>query len=212
MSLYLKQIEVGLMQNFVYLIGSGETREVAVVDPAWEVDRILKVAADEGLTIKAAIVTHTHFDHINGVGELVEATDAPVYVHKKEVGQLGLQKGTVRPIEGEQTISLGGIELKFLHTPGHTPGSICIAGQDRLLAGDTLFVDACGRCDLPGGDPEQLYKSLGRLRRMDDHLTLYPGHNYAPQPAALLKDQKQSNPFLRIDSLNDFLGVVGARR
>ena len=210
MTLYLKQLELGPLRNFVYLIGSLETKEVVVVDPAWDVPQILDAAAKDGMKVTAAIITHTHFDHINGVVDLVKATDARVYVHKKETHDVPLQKSNVQAIEVEQEISIGPLSLRVLHTPGHTPGSVCLTVADRLIAGDTLFIGGCGRCDLPGGDPELMYQSLARLSKMDDRLVLYPGHNYADSPTSTLEKEKSYNPFLRVDSLNRFLSLTGA--
>ncbi len=210
MKLYLKQIELGPLQNFVYLIGSLETREAAVVDPAWDVPRILEAAAQDEMRITTVIITHTHFDHINGVAEIVQATDAQVVVHKKEAASVPIEKGNIQGIEGGQEISLGPLAFSFLHTPGHTPGSQCITVGDRLIAGDTLFIGGCGRCDLPGGDAETLYQSLSRLSRLDDRMILCPGHNYAPQPTATLGDEKSCNPFLKAKSADQFLTLVGA--
>ena len=210
MKLYLKQIELGPLQNFVYLIGSLETREAAVVDPAWDVPRILEAAAQDEMRITTVIITHTHFDHVNGVEEIVRATDAQVVVHKKEAPAVAIEKSNLRAIEGGQEISLGPLTLSFLHTPGHTPGSQCMTVGDRLITGDTLFIGGCGRCDLPGGDPETLYQSLSRLNRLDDRLVLYPGHNYAPQPTSTLADEKSYNPFLKARDADQFLSLVGA--
>ena len=212
MRIYLKQIELGPLQNFVYLIGSLESREAAVVDPGWDVPRILEAAAQDEMRITTALVTHTHPDHINGVEELVKATDAQVLVHKKEAGALPVERSNLREVEGGQEVVLGDLRISFLHTPGHTPGSICYTVEDRLIAGDTLFIGGCGRCDLPGGDPELLYQSLARLRKLDDRMTLYPGHNYAPKPTSLLSEEKGYNPFLAAPDLDSFLGRVGAVR
>ena len=212
MQLYLKQFELGPLQNFVYLIGSLESRECAVVDPGWDVGLILKTAQQDEMRITTVLVTHTHFDHINGVEELVRATDAKVVVHKKESSGLPVAKSSVVEIEGGQEISVGPLQLSLLHTPGHTPGSVCFQVADRLVAGDTLFIGGCGRCDLPGGDPELMYKSLSRLRQLDDRLTLYPGHNYAPTPTSDLAKEKTRNPFLSAPSLNAFLSLVGGIR
>ena len=210
MNLYLKQLELGPMQNFVYLIGSADSKAVAVIDPAWDPPAILAAAKQDGMKITHAIVTHTHFDHINGIEELVEKTDAKVIVHKKEVKQLPLEKGSVQAIEGGATLRLGNVELTLLHTPGHSPGSICVTAQDRLLAGDTLFVSGCGRCDFEGGDPEVMYKSLTRLSQLDDQVLLYPGHNYAPQPTSSIGEEKLSNRFLKAKGLEAFLSVRNA--
>ncbi len=210
MRLYLKQLEIGPLQNFVYLVGSLDTREAVVVDPAWDVPRILEAAAQDEMRINRVLVTHTHFDHINGVEELVRKTDAQVFVHKKESAALPLSKTNLHLIEGGYSFEMGGLTFSFLHTPGHTPGSSCFTVGDRLIAGDTLFIGGCGRCDLPGGDPEALYQSLARLRQMGDRLILHPGHNYAPHPSASMGEEKSRNPFLKADSLEQFLDLVGA--
>ena len=204
-------MELGPLQNFVYLIGSLETREAVVVDPAWNVPKILETAAQDEMKITSAIVTHTHFDHINGVQDLLKVTDAQLFVHKNEAALIkSFGKINVKEIEGEQEISMGPLTLKFLHTPGHTPGSVCITVGDRLIAWDTLFIGGCGRCDLPGGDPELMYQSLTRLNKLDDRFILYPGHNYASEPTATIEKEKSRNPFLRAESLDGFLNLVGA--
>ncbi|MDO8730671.1 MAG: MBL fold metallo-hydrolase, partial [Candidatus Omnitrophota bacterium] len=152
MNLYLKQIELGPLQNFVYLIGSLETRECAVVDPGWDVPAILNAAAQDEMRITKILITHTHFDHINGVPEILKATDAQVIVHKKEIEAVPVEGPSILGVEGGAKVALGNLELSLLHTPGHTPGSICFMVADRLISGDTLFIGGCGRCDLPGGD------------------------------------------------------------
>lgn len=209
MKLYFKQLELGPLQNFVYLLGSLETREAAVIDPAWDVPKILETAAQDEMRITHIIITHTHFDHINGVADLLKKTDAQVLVHKKEISALPIEKTTLKATEGGHSVSLGPIEISFLHTPGHTPGSQCMTVADRLIAGDTLFVGGCGRCDLPGGDPEALYQSLTRLSRLDDRVTLYPGHHYATSPSSILSEEKSANPFLQAKSVADFFHLVG---
>ncbi len=209
MKLYLKQIELGPLQNFVYLIGSLETREAAVVDPAWDVPRILEVARQDEMRITMAIITHTHFDHINGLEELLKEMDAQIIVHKREATSVPVERSNLKAIEGGDQISLGPLSLSFLHTPGHTAGSQCITVGDRLISGDTLFIGGCGRCDLPGGDPEQLYQSLTRLSRLDDRLVVYPGHNYAPETSSTIAEEKSSNPFLKAQSLDGFFNLIG---
>ena len=212
MNLYLKQIELGPLQNFVYLIGDLETRQTAVVDPAWNVPAILDAAARDEMVINKILVTHTHFDHINGVEEMMRATDAQVVVHKKETESIPVEGPSILSVEGGAKIAVGKLELGLLHTPGHTPGSVCFTVEDRLIAGDTLFIGGCGRCDLPGGDPELMYKSLARLKAMDDQLVLYPGHNYAPEESAPLGKEKERNPFLMAPSQEAFLNMVGGVR
>ena len=216
----LKQLEVGPMMNFVYLIGCAETREAAVVDPAWDVPAILKMAEDCDLKITRILLTHGHPDHMNGLEALLKATDAQVCLHADEtdylkevsayfgmpVDFLGRRSGNLRAMADGETIHLGKLPLQFLHTPGHTPGSQCFLTEGSLVSGDTLFVNACGRVDLPGGDPEKMWHSLThRLGTLDDSTVLYPGHNYGDRPTATMGEQKQNNPYLKFASLNDFI-------
>jgi glyoxylase-like metal-dependent hydrolase (beta-lactamase superfamily II) len=203
--LYLKQMEVGPMQNFVYLIGDKVKRKALVVDPAWDVDAVLKAADAEGFQVKGALITHTHFDHVNGLEELLNQTDGTVYIHKDEAQYLKGMKGNIKKIEGGEKIKIGEVEINFLHTPGHTPGSQCFLIGNNLVSGDTLFINACGRCDLPGGDAEAMYHSLERLSNLDESTILYPGHNYADEPTSTIGSEKRLNPYLQLTNLDDFL-------
>ena len=210
-SIYLRQLELGPMQNFVYLVGDPATREAAVVDPAWDVEAILDAARQDGYQIRHAFVTHTHVDHVNGVAPLVEATDARVHVQRDEARRLDVQAANVSASDDEQTVRVGQVPVRLIHTPGHTPGSQCLLVGDRLLSGDTLFIGGCGRCDLPGGDAAELYRSLTqRLRRLDDGTVLLPGHHYAETPHSSLGQERQRNPFLQPSSVQEFLRLVGA--
>jgi len=186
--LYFKQIEIGPMQNYVYLIGSTETRKVAVVDAAWEIDTILKIAAEDDVQITHAFITHTHPDHVGGrfsgidipgINELLAKCKARVVVHKAEAEALkGLSPSDVIKAESGDKIDVGGVEIQLMHTPGHTPGSQCFLVDGRVISGDTMFIDACGRVDFPGGNPEQMYYSLTqKLMALPDDTILFPGHN-----------------------------------
>jgi hydroxyacylglutathione hydrolase len=209
--LYFRQMEIGPMANYVYLVGPKTGAETLVVDPAWDVGAILAAADADGRRVTGALVTHWHPDHTNGLQDLVERTDARVWVQRDELPWMPFRGANVVPVAPGDGLTVGDVDLTFLHTPGHTPGSQCFLVRGRLVAGDTLFIDACGRTDLPGGDPEALYRSLtGTLNRLDDRTVLYPGHNYAPVPSATLSEQKRSNPFLRCASLGAFLRMVGA--
>lgn len=206
--LFLHQVELGPMQNFVYLIGCENTREAAVVDPAWDVPAVLKMAKARQFNIKTVLLTHTHFDHINGVEELLKATDARVFVHKKEAPVLQYSSN-VKKIESGDEVRVGDLTVTFIHTPGHTPGSQCFYVQDCLITGDTLFIKGCGRCDLPGGDPEEMYHSLtGKLKKMEDHTRIYPGHHYADVPISTLGEEKRQNPYLLCRSVEQFLRLT----
>ena len=194
------------MENFIYLIGDKKTREVFVVDPAWQVDTILKVAKEEDLTIRGALISHYHFDHTNGVEELLKSVDCPVYVNKKDAPYMGFSHDNIKNVDDGQRIRVGDVEIACVHTPGHTPGSQCFHVQNRLVSGDTLFIGACGRCDLPGGDAKEMYASLTqRLMKFDDSTILCPGHNYAEKPTSTMGEQKKTNPYLLCDSLENFL-------
>jgi glyoxylase-like metal-dependent hydrolase (beta-lactamase superfamily II) len=218
--LYFKQIEIGPMQNFVYLVGSTETRKAAVVDPAWDIEAIVRLADADGLEITHALVTHSHPDHVGGefsgmriagVSELLEKAKVKVVIHKSEADYLKLLSASdlIKAESGDE-IDVGGINIRLVHTPGHTPGSQCFLVGDRLISGDTLFIDSCGRVDLPGSDPEQMYLSLTqKLMALPDDTVLFPGHNYSPKATATLGDQKRTNPYMQFRSLRQFLSAMG---
>jgi hydroxyacylglutathione hydrolase len=205
-SIYLKQVELGPMANYVYFVGDPQTREVAVVDPAWEVDRIVEMARENDLTITKILITHSHFDHINGVEALLNRTKAKVYINKAEAEFMKAVWPDLVKVDGGDTTRVGHVDITFLHTPGHTPGSQCFLVQNHLISGDTLFIGACGRCDLPGSNPEDMYHSLTqRLAKLDDRTIVFPGHNYAAKPYSTIGDEKRFNPYLQFQSLQDFL-------
>ena len=203
--LYLKQMEVGPMQNFVYFLGDANTREVFVVDPAWDVPAILEEAQKNDLKIKGAFVTHAHFDHVNGVEELLNKTNGIAYVQKNEAPYLKAFKDQTKTVDSGDKIKIGQVETTFIHTPGHTPGSQCFLIDNGLISGDTLFIGACGRCDLPGGNAEQMYESLHRLSQLNENTILYPGHNYSDEPTSTIGQEKRTNPYLQYDNMQGFL-------
>ena len=205
-NLYLKQIEIGPMRNFVYLVGSKAAREVFVVDPAWKVDVILGVLKDENLKLKGVLITHYHFDHTNGLAELLEMAVCPVYVNKHDLSHMGTAFKTIRGIEHGEKLKVGDVEVKAVHTPGHTPGSQCFQAEGYFISGDTLFIDACGRCDLPGGDAVQMYKTLTqRIMKLPDSVIVCPGHNYSDRPMDTIGRQKKTNPYLKCGTQEKFL-------
>jgi hydroxyacylglutathione hydrolase len=205
-SIYLKQVELGPMANYVYFIGDPKSREVAVVDPAWDVGRIVEMAEEHALTIAKILVTHSHFDHINGVEDLLNRTQAKVYINKAEAEFMKAVWPDLVKVESGDTTNIGDVQITFIHTPGHTPGSQCFLVQNNLISGDTLFIGACGRCDLPGSSPEDMYYSLTqKLAKLDDRTIVFPGHNYAARPYSTIADEKRFNPYLQFQSLQDFL-------
>lgn len=205
-SIYLKQVELGPMANYVYIVGDPDSREVAVVDPAWEVDRIVEMAQENDLNITKILITHSHFDHINGVEALLNRTKAKVYINKAEAEFMKTVWPDLVRVESGDVAKVGTVDITFIHTPGHTPGSQCFLVRHHLISGDTLFIGACGRCDLPGSDPEAMYYSLTHtLAKLDDRTLVFPGHNYAPRPYSTIADEKRFNPYLQFQSLQDFL-------
>jgi hydroxyacylglutathione hydrolase len=217
----IKQLELGPMQNFVYLIGDPVTRQCVVVDPAWEIDAIVDEAAADGMEITGALVTHTHQDHVGGhlfghdipgVAQLLDKAKAKVYVHKAEREFLRGMSTELVKVEGGDTISVGRFPLTFIHTPGHTPGSQCFLIDGRLVSGDTLFIRSCGRTDLPGSDPKEMYTSLTqRLGALPDDTVVLPGHNYGGSHTTIGAEKRQ-NPMMRFLSMTDFLRAMGGGR
>ena len=208
--LYVRQLELGPMENFVYLVGPHGSDEVIVVDPAWDVDAIQKAAADDKRRIVGAFASHCHYDHINGLPELLRRFDVPVYVQRAEVEfseELRSLGGALRPLGPGDELPVGPLKLKALHTPGHTPGSQCLYGGDSLVSGDTVFVNACGRCDLDGGDPEEMYRTIsGTLMKLPEETRLYPGHDYGDVPVSSIGREKQNNPYFQYPDLASFIG------
>jgi hydroxyacylglutathione hydrolase len=205
-SIYLKQVELGPMANYVYFIGDPKTHEVAIVDPAWEVDHILSLTQENDLTITTILITHSHFDHINGVEDLLNHTRAKVFINKAEAEFMKAVWPDLVKVESGDSTRVGDVDITFLHTPGHTPGSQCFLVHNHLISGDTLFIGACGRCDLPGSNAEDMYYSLTqKLAKLDDQTIVFPGHNYAARPYSTIADEKRFNPYLQFQSLQDFL-------
>jgi len=227
-TLYFKQLLAGRdfaksnpfaanMENFVYLIGDKNTHECVVVDPAWSVAELVDIAKADGMKIIGALVSHYHPDHIGGsifglniegLSTLMTLCPCKVHVNEKEAeGVLqvtGLSKSDLVLHHSGDRIQVGGIEIQCLHTPGHTPGSQCFRVKDALISGDTLFLSGCGRVDLPGGNVEQMYDSLtNKLMQLPDNVTLYPGHAYGGEHAAL-KEVKAHNQFFKAKDFASF--------
>jgi len=195
------QIPVGQMANFTYIIADDESREAAVIDPAWDLDVIFHSIKKNGWRAKYVINTHTHFDHVLGNDQVAAVTGAKIVQHKNS--QLAKQ---VAVSDGD-VIEIGSIRLRVLHTPGHSKDSICLILDDHLIfTGDTLFVGNCGRTDLPGSDPAEMYHSLfDRLAKLDEKLVVYPGHNYGSTPTSTIGNEKKTNYVLQPRSKQKFL-------
>jgi glyoxylase-like metal-dependent hydrolase (beta-lactamase superfamily II) len=220
--IYFRQLELGPMQNFVYVVADPVTREAAVIDAAWDIDAIVRLAEADDLKITKDLVTHFHPDHLGGglmghsipgAAELLARVPAKVYLHKAELPYLarltGLSRTDVVAVDAGDTVTVGNLVVTVVHTPGHTPGSQCFLVQSRLISGDTLFIGSCGRVDLPGSDPTAMYHSLTRvLGAMPDDVALFPGHNYADRSSSTIGAEKRANPMMRFRSVKDFLAVM----
>jgi len=225
--LYFAQQMVGEMANLAYLIGSRAQRKAFVVDPAWDVQGLIDLAAKDGIEVVGALVTHYHQDHvggeifgqhIEGIAKLLEIQPMPIHVNKHEAEGLikitGASQSDLVEHEGGDLLELGSVGIRLIHTPGHTPGSQCFHVEERdqagqLVSGDTLFLNGCGRVDLPGADPRAMYESLETLKKLPDDTTLFPGHLYSPEGHDSMGDQKRTNPYLRAASVEMFLNFMG---
>ncbi|HFD81411.1 MAG TPA: MBL fold metallo-hydrolase [Gammaproteobacteria bacterium] len=199
-------LELGPMENFVYLIEDRASGRAAVVDPAWEVPEVLELARRRGVRITDILLTHSHHDHINGIEEVLAAYDAKLHLLKEEARfwDAGLELPSLH--HGGDHIALGETDIEVLHTPGHTPGSACYRLGGQLITGDTLFVFGCGRCDLAGGDPEQMYHTLKDMtQKLPAETVILPGHNYAVKATSTLAEQQEGNPFLHFDDRDRFV-------
>lgn len=199
----IKQLELGPMGNFTYLLGDGHSKTCAIIDPGWEIEEIMKKAQDAGISITHILLTHAHFDHANGVKQLAKKTGAKVFVHKFESADVNVENKEIF-IDGDK-IKIGGLEVSCIHTPGHTKGSTCFLIDKIIFTGDTLFVDGIGRTDLEDSDPEEMFKSLERLSRLSDGIVVYSGHNYGGEPVSTIGEQKRRNPYMRCKNMGDFL-------
>ncbi len=213
----------GQMVNFVYLIGDRDTGEAVIVDPAYGVDDLLAVLSADGMTCVGALASHYHPDHIGGdlmgwrvegIERLLERAPVPIHVQADEAPWVERSTGVgaddlVRHSGGD-VVEVGSVGITLLHTPGHTPGSQCFLVDGRLVAGDTLFLDGCGRTDLPGGDPAAMYASLmTRLARVSDDTVLYPGHMYSSEPSATMGETRRHNYVLRMGSPEQWMAAFG---
>jgi hydroxyacylglutathione hydrolase len=224
--LYLRQAQIGPMANYVYILGDPVSRKAAVVDPAWETNAICDFVEKEGYEIDKILITHYHQDHlgghmmgqsIEGSAEMLKRVKAKVYVNKHEAEGTkrvaGLSDSDLVKVDAGDVFKVGDIDVKFLHTPGHTPGSQCFLAAGNLIAGDTLFINSCGRVDLPGSDPEAMYYSLNQtLKSLDDSTVVYPGHAYSNESSSTIGKQKRTNMYLRFETLDDFLDAMGYAR
>ena len=212
------------MVNFVYVIGDASTGEAVLVDPAYAVDELVDLVAADGMRLTGVLATHYHPDHIGGdlmgyriegVEEVLRRHAVPVHVQAAEAPWVtratNLEAADLVMHESGDSVAVGGLSIECIHTPGHTPGSQCFLVDGRLVAGDTLFLEGCGRTDLPGGDPELMFESLHvRLARIPDGTEVYPGHLYAPEPHASLGETRRTNYVFRLHTPEEWLAAFGS--
>ncbi len=206
MAMILKQMEIGPMQNYQYFIGCDETRQVAIVDPAWDTDFILKETENNRYKITMVLLTHGHPDHTEGADRISKELNIPVLISEDEAPFYMPECRNLQKIHNGDRIGIGNIDVECLSTPGHSSGCMCFKSGDILLTGDTLFIGGCGRCDLPSGDAEKMYHSLyDVILKLPDATQIYPGHRYGPWPSSTLEKQKQYNPYLTCQTKEEFL-------
>ncbi|HXO79910.1 MAG TPA: MBL fold metallo-hydrolase [Mycobacterium sp.] len=210
------------MRNFAYLIGDRQTGDCVVVDPAYAAGDLVDVLEADGLHLSGVLVTHHHPDHVGGsmmgfelkgLAELLERVSVPVHVNSQEAQYVsritGIPMSDLTSHEHGDKVSVGAIDIELLHTPGHTPGSQCFLLDGRLVAGDTLFLEGCGRTDFPGGDSDEIFRSLQKLAQLPGDPTVFPGHWYSLEPSASLSEVKRSNYVYRVANLEQWRTLMG---
>ena len=210
------------MRNFAYLIGDRQTGDCVVVDPAYAAGDLVDALEADGLHLSGVLVTHHHPDHVGGsmmgfelkgLAELLERVSVPVHVNSQEAqfvsGITGIPMSDLTSHEHGDKVSVGAIDIELLHTPGHTPGSQCFLLDGRLVAGDTLFLEGCGRTDFPGGDSDEIFRSLQKIAQLPGDPTVFPGHWYSVEPSASLSEVKRSNYVYRVSNLEQWRTLMG---
>jgi hydroxyacylglutathione hydrolase len=210
------------MVNFVYAIGDRSTGECLLIDPAYAVADLLDVVAADDMRVTGVLATHYHADHvggslmgyaIEGVAALLEQIDCPIHLQRDEVPWVlrttGVSDDHLAAHDAGDIVNVGSIEVSLIHTPGHTPGSQCFHVGGRLISGDTLFLDGCGRTDLPGSNPEDMYYSLQKLAAMPSSTVVYPGHRYSQPSSATIETIRDDNYVFRPKSAEQWLQMFG---
>jgi glyoxylase-like metal-dependent hydrolase (beta-lactamase superfamily II) len=210
------------MVNFVYLIGDTQTRECIIVDPAYAVHEIAEIVEADDMNLVGALGTHYHPDHvggkmmgwnIEGISSLLERNEVPIHIQKSEMEWVtkttGVSSTHLTAHEGGDVVQVGEIAITLLHTPGHTPGSQCFLVDGKLVSGDTLFLEGCGRTDLPGSNPEDMYDSLNMLATLPNDTIVYPGHRYSDPAFLALGQVRETNYVFKPTSKEGWLQWFG---
>jgi len=187
-------------RNFAYIIGDETTRDVAVIDPGYNVEKILQQVQQLDANVKYIINTHSHGDHTSGNGRLKEKTRAKIVAHAESPRQKDIV------VKDQDSLQLGKLNIRVIHTPGHTPDGICLLVDNKIITGDTLFVGECGRTDLAGSSAEDMYHSLfDKILTLDDSIEVYPGHNYGNRPSSTIGHERKTNYTLEKRTLEEFI-------
>ena len=207
------------MVNFVYAIGDRATGDCVLVDPAYDVSSIISAVLADGMRVSGVLATHYHPDHvggsmmgmrIEGITALLEQCNVPIHVHRDEVEWVTkvttVDRGALTAHDSGDVVQVGDVAITLVHTPGHTPGSQCFLVDGRLVSGDTLFLDGCGRTDLPGSNPAEMYDSLQRLAALPDDTVIFPGHQYSSDPHAPMSHVRTHNAIFKPKSKEAWLG------
>jgi glyoxylase-like metal-dependent hydrolase (beta-lactamase superfamily II) len=194
-----KQVLVGSFHNFSYVIGDESSKKAALVDPAWEIDRLLQLCSDMHLSVSLVINTHSHSDHTGGNEAVSRRTGAKIVAHASSPVRKDI------PVEDGDIIQVGNVGVTVIHTPGHCPDHICLLFEGKLLTGDTLFVGECGRTDLAGGNSGDMYDSLNKLLKLDDSIEVYPGHDYGSKKSSTIGYERQNNYTLKERNRDEFI-------
>lgn len=196
----------GDMSNYSYLIIDKKTKKGAVIDPSWEIEKILNEINKYNVNLEKILITHCHNDHVNLVDELVEKYNANVYISKEEHDFYDYKSKNLIAINDKDIITLGDTEIKCILTPGHTKGGMCFLIEDEIFTGDTLFIEACGRCDLPGGNAEELFESIKFIKEnIDQNTIIHPGHPYGVGENVTLSELNKRNPYYKISNKEEFI-------
>ncbi len=195
-----RQVPVGTFQNFSYIIGDDKTRSAAIIDPAWEVDKLLKLCEESGLKVSYVINTHSHHDHVEGNEAVANRTGARIVTHEKSPVRKDIA------VKDGEVIEIGSLKVEVIHTPGHCPDHICLLVDGKLLTGDTLFVGECGRTDLAGGNSGELYDSLmKKILPLEVSIEIYPGHDYGSKPSSTIGFERENNYTLKKRTRDEFI-------
>tara|TARA_B110000014_G_scaffold78929_1_gene54197 strand:+ start:1388 stop:1999 length:612 start_codon:yes stop_codon:yes gene_type:complete len=198
------QVPVGPMQNFSYIVEDESTHEAIIIDPSWDLDKIIQIVEEQNLNPKYIVNTHWHDDHTRGNEELAAEISVKIIQHEASTLQNDMT------VSAGDSIKFGCSELVVYHTPGHSKDSICLVGDGKIFSGDTLFVGNCGRIDLPGGSSRELYHSLfDVISNLDDGLVMYPGHDYGSSQTSTIGNEKVTNPVMQKISEEDFVMRMG---